>query len=48
MQEPFKGYPRGPLEETEKAAKEVLSLPIHPFLTPAEVEEVIQTVLSFF
>ena len=48
LQEPFKDTPRGTMEETEKAAQEVLSLPIHPFLTPGEVEEVIQAVLSFF
>ncbi len=48
MQKPFKDCPRGSMEETEKTAREVLSLPIHPFLTPGEVEEVIQAVLSFF
>ncbi len=48
LQEPFKDAPRGNMENTEKAAREVLSLPIHPFLTPGEVEEVIQAVLSFF
>ncbi len=48
LQEPFRQAPRGTMEETERASREVLSLPIHPFLTPAEVEEVIQAVLSFF
>jgi len=47
-QRPFKDCPKGGLEETEKASKEVLSLPIHPFLTPEEVEELIEGVLSFF
>ena len=47
-QRPFEGCPKGNLKETEKASEEVLSLPIHPFLTPKEVEEVIEGVLSFF
>ncbi len=48
LQGPFKYFPRTCLEETEKASQEVLSLPIHPFLTPREVDEVIEGVLSFF
>ncbi len=47
-QEPFKGCPKGDMEGTERASQEVLSLPIHPFLSSKEVEEVIEGVLSFF
>jgi dTDP-4-amino-4,6-dideoxygalactose transaminase len=34
----------GGLPETERAAKQVLSLPMHPFLTPEEVASVISAV----
>jgi len=48
QQESYKDCSKGRLEETDKASQEVLSLPIHPFLAPKEVEEVIEGVLSFF
>ena len=38
----------GSLPQAEKAALEVLSLPIHPFLTDLEVEQVGQAVAEFF
>jgi dTDP-4-amino-4,6-dideoxygalactose transaminase len=38
---------RQQLAETERAAREVLSLPIYPEIEPAEVERVIQAVRQF-
>lgn len=40
--------PYGSLPEAERAGREVLSLPLHPFLTDAQVEQVIEGVRSFF
>lgn len=40
--------PEGSLPESEKAAREVLSLPMHPFLEDAQVQQVIETVRRFF
>ncbi len=39
---------KGGLLNAEKASKQVLSLPIHPFMRKEEVEYVINTVRSFF
>lgn len=39
---------QGSLPESEKTAQEVLSLPMHPFLEDAQVEQVIETVRRFF
>jgi len=36
----FARWARGPLPEAERAANEVLSVPVHPWLTDAEVERV--------
>jgi dTDP-4-amino-4,6-dideoxygalactose transaminase len=33
----------GPLPEAERAAREVLSLPIHPWLTPADLDHIVTT-----
>ncbi len=38
----------GSLPQAERAAREVLSLPLHPFLTDAEVARVIEAVRCFF
>ncbi len=38
----------GPLQETERAAAEVLSLPCHPWLTDDQVERVTNAVEAFF
>ncbi len=35
------------LPETERAAREVLSLPMYPELTPEQIEKVIEAVRSF-
>ena len=40
------GYQQS-LPESEKAAKEVLSLPVHPALSPADLEQVVDAVNNF-
>ena len=42
------GYRKGQLPESERAALEVLSLPVYPEMTEAMREEVAQALLSFF
>jgi dTDP-4-amino-4,6-dideoxygalactose transaminase len=44
----YLGYKHGQLPESERAAGEVLSLPIFPELTRAQLDEVVRGVLSFF
>jgi dTDP-4-amino-4,6-dideoxygalactose transaminase len=44
----YLGYKEGQLPESERAAKEVLSLPIFPELTRAQLDEVASAVQSFF
>src|SRR6476619_4513917 len=44
----YLGYKQGQLPESERAAKEVLSLPIFPELTRAQRDEVVVGVSSFF
>jgi len=44
----YLGYKQGQLPESERAAKEVLSLPIFPELTRAQLDEVVVGVTSFF
>lgn len=50
LQEVFKylGYQEGDFPESEKAAKEVLSLPIYPELTKQQIEEVTASINTFF
>ena len=50
MQKCFKGlgYKKGAFPVSEKAAKEVLALPIYPELKPAEIKHVVETIASFF
>src|SRR5512140_129551 len=40
----FARLPRGPLAATERAMREVVSLPLHPLLTDAEADRVIEAV----
>ena len=42
------GYREGDLSESERAAREVLSLPIYPELTPDQLEEVVGGVEEFY
>ena len=44
----YLGYAKGSMPESERAAAEVLSLPIFPELTGAQLDEVIDGVRSFF
>ena len=37
------GYRRGDFPESEKASREVISLPMHPFLTEAEQQMILET-----
>lgn len=43
----YLGYKEGSLPEAEKAAKEVLSLPIYPELTGEQIREVSKAIISF-
>ncbi len=42
------GYQRGAFPETENAAGEILSLPIYPELTHAQMERVVETMREFY
>jgi dTDP-4-amino-4,6-dideoxygalactose transaminase len=42
----FARFTRGPLPVTERAMREVVSLPLDPLLTDAEADRVIEAVLS--
>lgn len=44
----YLGYKEGAFPESERAAKEVLSLPIYPELTEAQRDEVVTTVRGFY
>jgi dTDP-4-amino-4,6-dideoxygalactose transaminase len=44
----YLGYKEGACPESERAAKEVLSLPIYPELTTAQLDEVIEGVRAFY
>ena len=44
----YLGYREGQCPESERASREVLSLPIYPELTHAQLDEVIGAVRSFF
>jgi dTDP-4-amino-4,6-dideoxygalactose transaminase len=49
VQECFRylGYKEGDLPESEKAADEVLALPVYPELTAEQKNYIIQTILEF-
>jgi dTDP-4-amino-4,6-dideoxygalactose transaminase len=42
------GYTRGRLPEAERAAAEVISLPIYPELTPEQIGYVVDTIRGFY
>jgi dTDP-4-amino-4,6-dideoxygalactose transaminase len=44
----YLGYEPGAFPESERASKEVLSLPVYPELSQAQQDEVIEAVRSFF
>jgi dTDP-4-amino-4,6-dideoxygalactose transaminase len=44
----YLGYKKGSMPESEKAAREVLSLPIFPELTQSQLDEVAGAVRSFY
>lgn len=44
----YLGYKEGAFPESERAAREVLSLPIYPELTRSQLDEVIQAVREFY
>ncbi len=44
----YLGYREGQCPESERAAREVLSLPVFPELTTTQLDEVIETVRSYF
>jgi dTDP-4-amino-4,6-dideoxygalactose transaminase len=44
----FLGYSEGTCPESERAAREVVSIPVFPELTPAELEEVASTVEAYY
>jgi dTDP-4-amino-4,6-dideoxygalactose transaminase len=44
----YLGYKEGQCPESERAAREVLSLPIYAELTPAQLDEVVAAVRGFF
>jgi len=44
----YLGYKSGAFPESERASKEVLSLPVYPELTTVQQDEVIEAVRSFF
>jgi dTDP-4-amino-4,6-dideoxygalactose transaminase len=44
----YLGYKEGQCPESEKAAKEVISLPVFPELTRAQLDEVIDAVRAFY
>jgi dTDP-4-amino-4,6-dideoxygalactose transaminase len=44
----YLGYKAGTCPASERAAQEVLSLPVYPELTPAQLDEVVEAVRSFY
>ena len=50
LQECFRylGHREGDFPESERASREVLSLPIYPELAPSQLEQVVETIASFY
>ena len=44
----YRGCRRGDLSVTERASKQVLTLPLHPFMDTATLERITAGVRSFF
>jgi dTDP-4-amino-4,6-dideoxygalactose transaminase len=44
----YLGYREGDFPESEKAAKEVISLPVYPELTESQRDEVVSSVRAFY
>ena len=44
----YLGYKQGSMPESERAAREVLSLPVYPELSRAQLDEVVSAVRGFF
>jgi len=44
----YLGYKEGSCPESERAAREVISLPIYPELTRAQLDEVVATIRAFY
>jgi len=44
----YLGYREGTCPESERAAREVISLPIYPELTRAQLDEVVATIRAFY
>jgi dTDP-4-amino-4,6-dideoxygalactose transaminase len=44
----YLGYSEGAFPESEKAAREVISLPVYPELTQSQLDEVIEAVKEFY
>jgi len=42
------GYPKGAFPAAERAAREVCSLPLHPWLTEQEVDRITAAIARFF
>ncbi len=42
------GFPPGSLPETERAAREVLSLPMHPYLKEEEIRYIVDNLKEFY
>jgi dTDP-4-amino-4,6-dideoxygalactose transaminase len=42
------GYQAGDMPEAERAAVEVLALPVHPNLSPAQLDHVVASVREFY
>ncbi|MFH2109452.1 MAG: DegT/DnrJ/EryC1/StrS family aminotransferase [Patescibacteria group bacterium] len=44
----YLGYKEGDFPNAEKACREVLTIPLHPYLTDEEASEVVKTIKGFF
>lgn len=44
----YLGYQKGDFQISERASKQVLSIPVHPFLTDEQVEHIVDSIKKFF